>query len=113
MSERPMKAGRTPRRSPQAPVTRARTFRVEVTLVAEITIDERVFAIVRDPEWQRQFYQFELDAEVVQHLAYNLLQERRFTSLDGFADLEEKQARITRQAEWVDWQVDEKIKGKP
>lgn len=80
-----------------------RVFEVIATIYASIEIDDVVFAQVTD-EWQKRFYKLRTRQEIAEHLAFNLLQDRSFTSLDGFADLPKDAARVPPES--VHWEVE-------
>lgn len=85
----------TPRRAkstPQKPPSRKRRFLVPINI--EIEVDERLLTNVLTEEWRQNFYRLTNPSDVAGHLAYNLIQDRRLSSLDGFADQPESAARI-------------------
>jgi hypothetical protein len=53
---------------------------------AEVSIDERLLEDVLTEEWRSSFYPLHTPADVAEHLAFNLIQGRSLSSLDGFAD---------------------------
>jgi hypothetical protein len=75
----------------KAPV---RKRRFSAVIYVEIEIDESLLTDVLTDEWQKNFYRLITAADVAGHLAYNLIQDRRLSSLDGFADQPEGAARI-------------------
>jgi len=90
---------RSRRRSPIAPVVSTAPItpkrrRFLVGLLVEIEIDEQLLAGVLTDEWRDRFYQLWTAEDVAGHLAYNLAQDRRLSSLDGFADQDEDRARV-------------------
>lgn len=82
-----------------------RRYNVQVTVVATLTVDDSVFKEVLNDDWRKQFYPFTTREEVVEHLAFNLLQERPLSSLDGFARLEDDKVTVT-EVDWMDWEVE-------
>ena len=70
-----------------------------VPMTVEIEVDQRVFDAVLTDEWRAQYYRFHTPEEVGAHLAYNLIQGRTLSSLDGFADLPDDLARVIAVAE--------------
>ncbi len=74
------------------PVVHRRRFSVRIDV--EIEIDERLLASVLTEAWRAVFYRLLTAEDVASHLAYNLVQDRKLTSLDGFADQPEDAARI-------------------
>lgn len=72
--------------------SRRRRFLVQIGV--EIEVDERLLASVLTDEWRQNFYCLTTPGDVAGHLAYNLIQDRRLSSLDGFADQPEGAARI-------------------
>lgn len=83
-----------------------KSFTVEVTITAELTVDEAVFKEVLTPGWRAQFYPLASREAVVEHLAYNLLQGHGLNSLDGFAHFRSFEAELEK-VEWLDWHVNE------
>jgi hypothetical protein len=66
-----------------------------VTLLVEIDIDQSLLDDVLTDEWRKSFYGDVRAAEdVADHLAFNLAQNRKLSSLDGFADQHEDQACV-------------------
>ncbi len=64
--------------------SRRRRFLVQIGV--EIEVDERLLASVLTAEWRQNFYRLTTPGDVAGHLAYNLIQDRRLSSLDGFAE---------------------------
>lgn len=60
-----------------------------------VEIDEAVFAVV-DAEWCKRFYELSSRAEIADHVTYNVLQGRRLSTLDGFAELQDDMVSIER-----------------
>jgi hypothetical protein len=56
-----------------------------VTFTAEIAIDDKLLKSI-DDEWRERFYGLDSDEQIAEHLAFNLAQNRRLATLDGFAD---------------------------
>lgn len=81
--------------------TPIRKRRFSVLLDVEIEVNECLLTDVLTDEWRGHFYPLNSPGEVAAHLAYNLIQGRRLSSLDGFADQPEDATRI------VDVAVDE------
>lgn len=77
-----------------APSTPVRRRRFYVRADIEIEIDQRVIDVALAPEWRASFYDLKTEREVVEHIAFNLVQDRRLTSLDGWADQDDGMARI-------------------
>lgn len=63
-------------------------------LLVEIEVEERLLDDALTAEWQQNFYCLTSPVDVAGHLTYNLIQGRRLSSLDGFADQPESAARI-------------------
>lgn len=66
-------------------------FDVEFTVKARIKINREVFNQA-DEDWKKQFYDIDTDSDIVEMIAYNLLQGRKLSRLDGFANLSDKLA---------------------
>lgn len=66
----------------------------EVDLRVTVQIDQRVIDSVDNDEWRSRFYNLRTPREVAEHLAYNLVQGRSLTSLDGFSDQPEDGAAL-------------------
>ena len=70
-------------------------FRAKVTLLVTLEAAPDIVARALTEEWQRQFYPFDTEAEVLEHLIYNLvLQRQRLSSLDGWADCADTAVRV-------------------
>lgn len=72
--------------TPRAPDDR-RKFKVTVTATFEIDVSRAVLDSVADESWQNTFYRLPTAGDVVEHLAFNLVQGRAVSELDGFADV--------------------------
>lgn len=76
------------------------TFAITMTFALEI--DEALLTAVDTAEWRAAFYQLCGDAEhrdtrreaIAEHLAFNLIQGRALSTLDGFADQPETAAAV-------------------
>jgi hypothetical protein len=76
-----------------------RTFTIEITGYAEIEIDDEVIEVVNN-EWREQFYNLRSEAEIVEHVAYNLLVNKwQLSQLDGWADQPDDNATVTIEPE--------------
>lgn len=64
---------------------------VKFLVDVKIKINQAVIAQV-DDEWKKMFYDLDSSEEIVEHVAYNLLQGRRLSQMDGFADLPDELA---------------------
>jgi hypothetical protein len=72
-----------------------------VSLVVFIDLDQRLLDDVLTEEWRAQFYgDVRTASDVANHLAFNLVQGRGLSSLDGFADQPDDRAVV------VDAEVD-------
>lgn len=80
-----------------------RAYKFSVVVEGVLECDDDVVTRVND-EWRRQFYQLHTDAEVVEMLVFNLVQERNLSSLDGWGDCKNDQARI-KELDFLDWDV--------
>ena len=63
-----------------------RKFYVEMSVV--VVVDQECFDAVTD-EWRSELYDLKTDTQIVEHLAYNLVQGRTLTQLDGWANLKD------------------------
>lgn len=81
-----------------------RKYSVAVTLVVDVEVDDRVFKSVMNDEWRSYFYPLRTRGEVLQHVIFNLVQGRSLRSLDGFADLSERDVRV-ENIDWANWEV--------
>ncbi len=92
MIRRPARKPATPAAPTVAPVKRRRFL---CRLLVEIEVDERLLADVLTDEWRSLFYRsVQTAGDVADHLAYNLVQDRHLSSLDGFADQPEDRAIV-------------------
>lgn len=65
-----------------------------------IELDERVIDVV-DDEWRNHLYQLTTPEEIAAHVAYNLVVNKwRLSTLDGWADQPDSNARIVDTGEW-------------
>ena len=76
-------------------------FVVEIVVRAEIEISEELLNSVLTDEWRQSFYNLTTPAQVAEHLAFNLAQERPIESLDGFADRKREDVKFD-----VSWDVE-------
>ena len=67
------------------------SFSVTFQVTARITINKEVFKQV-DEEWKKTFYNLETIEDIVEMIAYNLLEGRSLSNLDGFANLPDNYA---------------------
>ena len=79
-----------------------RRFEIVITVdnfydyYAEIELDQKVIDAVTD-EWRSVFYPLYTPEDIAEHIAYNLIINRaRLTRLDGWADLSDGMAVITK-----------------
>jgi hypothetical protein len=69
-----------------------RRFVIELSCVIEID-SEVIRAVSKD--WRKRFYELETPGEIAEHLAFNMLVNgRKLSQLDGFADLPNDAATI-------------------
>ena len=71
-----------------------RRRRFLVTLEIEVGLDDALVKDVLTDEWASRFYSLRTAEDVAGHLAFNLIQGRKLSSLDGFADQPENRAEI-------------------
>jgi hypothetical protein len=62
-------------------------YKINVTFMVSTTvkINPVVFSHV-DDEWRSMFYNLVTPSEVIEHIAYNLLQGFKLSQMDGFAN---------------------------
>ena len=66
-----------------------RNFHVELSVEADILIDDAIFEMV-DDEWRKDFYDLSTIEEIVNHIAYNVIVNHTSVSnLDGWASLDD------------------------
>lgn len=75
-------------------------FSVTCEVTADIEIDKVVLYQV-DDGWKSCFYDIESDEDVIKMIAYNLIQGRKLSQLDGFANLSDDLAKIKN----VDYEI--------
>lgn len=75
-----------------------RKFYVEFDVDGIIEIDDAVIDVV-DDEWRSYLYNLYTPEEIALHVAYGLLNNWKLSSLDGWADQPDENARIFD----VDW----------
>lgn len=61
--------------------------RVQVTLTVDLAYHPEVFNGAIEGDGERNNYGFADEQDVIEHLLFNLLQGRKLSSLDGWADL--------------------------
>jgi hypothetical protein len=64
------------------------------TFTVEIDIAPALLKSVLTDEWRSQFYPFMTPEDVAEHLAFNLIQGRSLSLLDGFADQDPKRVTL-------------------
>jgi len=62
------------------------SFDITFTVTARIRLDTKVIEQV-DDNWRKVFYDLRTPNEIVEMIAYNMLQGRSLSRMDGFADL--------------------------
>jgi hypothetical protein len=56
-------------------------------IYVRLEVNPEVIAVALTPEWQANFYVFQNERDVLDHLAYNLvINNARLSQLDGWAD---------------------------
>ncbi len=65
-----------------------------VIMSAVVEIDSQLLDAVLTDNWRKQFYDFQTPADVVGHLAFNLVRGAELANLDGFADQPPERASI-------------------
>jgi hypothetical protein len=75
-------------------------FDVEFTVNARIAINKKVFEQV-DEDFKKSFYDLDMDSDIVEMVAYNLLQGRKISELDGFANLPSSYAKWDKYPEYL------------
>jgi hypothetical protein len=68
--------------------------RFVVDFCVEVEVDQAVFDAVLTDEWRALFYPFYTPADVAGNLAYCFVQGTPISSLDGYADQDDKSASI-------------------
>jgi len=72
-----------------------RKFNLSWTVECEIELDDEVIDQV-DDEWRKHLYPLETPEQIAEHIAYNLVMNQwGLSMLDGWANLEDSQARVT------------------
>lgn len=71
--------------------------KVEVSFVVTCTVevDQDVIDEALSEEWQADFYTFTDEQDVADHLAYNMLRGASLSTLDGFAQFHDDNAKLT------------------
>ena len=64
----------------------AKTRTFYVTFVAKIEVSKSLIKAASSKEWRNKFYDLRSGEQVAEHLAFNLVQGRLLSQLDGFAD---------------------------
>ena len=67
------------------------SFAVTFQVTARIAINKEVFNQVNE-DWKKTFYHLETIEDIVEMIAYNLLEGRSLSNLDGFANLPDNYA---------------------
>ncbi len=77
-------------------MTKELTYKMRHTVTSKIKINQAVIEQVTD-EWRSMFYDLKTPDEIIEHVAYNLLQGRRLSTLDGFANLPNSYAVLVEE----------------
>lgn len=93
-----------PKKSNPAPST-SNDFRFKVEVIGKLRVHPDVFEQVLTDAWRRDFYPYYTKEDVIQHIAFNLLQGRSFSSLDGFANFPDRHAVFLGPTDYMDWSV--------
>lgn len=82
-------------------------FKLRAVVDVEIEVSEDVLREVMTEDWRNYAYRFRDEEHAAQHLAYNLLEGRSLTSLDGFAHRREDEVVVVN-ADWdfESWRLD-------
>lgn len=84
-----------------------RRFLVEISGEAIIELDDAVIDVV-DDEWRSVFYELRTPEEIAEHVAHNLIVNKwSLSSLDGWADQPDGNAKLVGDVYWGDWHVTE------
>ena len=62
-----------------------RVFRLTFEIECQLELKDEVIDTV-DDEWRSVFYNLETPEDIVDHIARNLIQKRKLSHLDGWAD---------------------------
>lgn len=71
-----------------------KTFELEIKIFAILTLDDRVIDAV-DDEWRSHLYDLKTPEKIAEHIAFNLLQGRSLSDLDGWADQPDSNANLS------------------
>ena len=77
-----------------------RIFDLEFSGTATIELDDAVIDAV-DDEWRQSLCDLHTPEAIARHVGYNLVvNELRLSSMDGWADQDDGNARVLRRPEW-------------
>jgi hypothetical protein len=77
-----------------------KTFKVRFEGEAVIELDDAVIAAV-DDEWRSYFYSLHSPLSIAEHIAYNLvINKRKLSDLDGWADQPDENASVLDDPDW-------------
>ncbi len=62
--------------------------RVYVEIALDVTADRPLLDYMQSPEYRASMYNFKDDKDCLKHLAYNLMDGARLSTMDGFYELE-------------------------
>jgi len=68
-------------------------FNIECTCEIILDIDQAVFDAVTD-EWRESLYDLKTIDDIVEHIAFNMIQGRKLSHLDGWADQPDSNVRV-------------------
>lgn len=71
-----------------------RKYEVRTELAVSVEMDDAVYKAVLTKEWRSRFYPLHSVGDVVRHVTLNILQGRKLSSLDGFANLSDDLVRV-------------------
>lgn len=78
-----------------------RRFNLQLECSATIELDDVVIDAV-DDEWRSVFYQLQTPEQIAEHIGYNLIvNNARLAIMDGFADLDDDDARVVSGPDWT------------
>jgi len=70
-------------------------IKVGFNVTCMIEVDEAILEDAMSEEFAKDFYRFDTEQAVAEHLAYNMLRGASLSTLDGFAQFHDDKAKLT------------------
>lgn len=75
-------------------MSKPKTTKITVAIYVEVEMRDSFIKSILTEKWQKHFYMLHTPADLAEHLAFNLVKGGDVSSLDGFADQDDKHVNV-------------------